>query len=257
METRPADTSRTAAVRALALHDALDAVRNPTALAMFAACVLLALVFATIANGDLFGRTGTHAFLMTVAVALPPAFVGSVITLYGMAEERERGVHLTLAEAGARAGQIAGGKLAAAFVWTIVAAAVLCAVLGFSALDALTVVAVTAPASVPMLLASLSLGMLADNQTLTSIMSVPITVIAVAPILGFLSNGMRLVTCALPMGPAAELLRFASGADPLYAPAVAFALLAAWIAAGIAFAAWARKRFSRSIAIKRDRLHTR
>ena len=253
MESKPTDIPRAAVVHALALHDALDAVRNPTALAMFAACVFLALGFSTIVSGDLFGRAETHAFLMTVAIVLPPAFVGSAISLYAMAEERERGVHLTLAEAGASAGQIAGGKLAAAFLWTIVTAAVLCAMLGFSAPDTLMVVAIAAPASMPVLLASLSLGMLADNQTLTSIMSVPITVVAVAPILGFLSDGIRVITCALPMGPAAELLRFASGADPIYAPAVAFALLAAWIIAGIAFAAWARKHFSRSIAVARDR----
>lgn len=253
MESKPADIPRAAAVRALALHDVIDAVRNLTALAMFAACAFLVLVFATVVNGDLFGQTETHAFLMTVAVVLPPAFVGSAIALYAMAEERERGVHLTLAEAGASAGQIAVGKLAAAFLWTIVTAAVLCVVVGFSARDALAVVAITVPASLPVLLASLSLGMLADNQTLTSIMSVPITVVAVAPILGFLSDGIRVITCALPMGPAAELLRFASGAEPLYAPAVAFALLAAWIAAGVAFAAWARTRFARSIAAARDR----
>lgn len=254
MEPAPtANISRATALRALALHDALDAARNPTVLAMLVACVFLALVFATVVSGDLFGRAETHAFLMTVVVAITPAFAGSAIALYAMVEERERGVPLTLVGAGVSTAQIAVGKLVAAFVWTLLAEVVLCAVLGFSTHDAVAVLALSVPASLPTLLASLGLGLLAGDQTLTSVMSVPVTVLAVAPILGFMSSDVRLFTCMLPVGPAAEVLRACAGADPLYAIPVAAALMAVWICAGAAFAFWAHRRYAGDIALALDR----
>ena len=235
-------------IAAVAAHDALDGARNPVMLAMLATCALLAFVFSSVVGTDWLGGARSEAFLMTVAIAIAPAYTGSVGLLYATSEEFERGVPATLAQAGVTTAQAAAGKLAASLAWTLVAVLVACLVLGYPAGKTAALLALSVPASLPVLLMSLGFGLLADDQTKSSVFAVPIVACSVAPLLGTMSEALRPVACALPTGFAAEASCMMAGAPALLPPAAAAALCAAWIAAGAAFAAWAHRRYARRVA---------
>ena len=221
-------------IAAVAAHDALDGARNPVMLAMLATCALLAFVFSSVVGTDWLGDAKSEAFLMTVAIAIAPAYTGSVGLLYVMSEEFERGVPATLAQAGVTTAQAAAGKLAASLAWTLVAVLIACLVLGCPAGKTAALLALSVPASLPVLLMSLGFGLLADDPMKSSVFAVPIVACAVA--------------CALPTGFAAEASCMMAGAPTLLPPAAAAVLCAAWIAAGAAFAVWAHRRYAGRVA---------
>ena len=77
-------------IAAVAAHDALDGARNPVMLAMLATCALLAFVFSSVVGTDWLGDARAEAFLMTVAIAIAPAYTGSVGLLYVMSPPLRR-----------------------------------------------------------------------------------------------------------------------------------------------------------------------
>lgn len=236
-------------IAAIAAHDALAAARNPTMLVMLAACIFLTLVFSSIASSGAADQfMESQAYLMTTVIAIAPAFTGSIVSLYAMAEEIERGVPVTLTQAGVTTGQIAAGKLIASFAWTLVTAVLACAVLGYSAGQMALTIALAIPSSLPVLLVSLGCGLLAYDQMKSSIYSVPIVVIAIIPLLGLISTSLRAVARFLPMGFAAEAACLATSSPAMLSPAAIVALGLAWIAACAAFALWAGKRYRTRIA---------
>lgn len=239
---------------AVAAHDALGNARNPVMLVMLATCALLAFVFSSVVGTDWLGGARSEAFLMTVAIAIAPAYTGSVGLLYATSEEFEKGVPATLAQAGVTTAQAAVGKLVSSLAWTLVAVLITCLVLGYPAGKTAALLALSVPASLPVLLMSLGFGLLADDQTKSSVFAVPIVACAVAPLLGAMSEALRPVACALPTGFAAESSCLMAGAPALLSPAAAAALCAAWIAAGAAFAAWAHRRYAKRVATMVDRM---
>lgn len=240
-------------IAAVAMHDALDSARNPVMLTMLATCALLAFVFSSIVGTDWLGGAGSEAFLTTVAIAIAPAYTGSVSLLYAMSEEAERGVPVTLAQAGVTTAQVALGKLLSSLAWTLIAVALSCLVVGFSAAKIAAVLALAIPASLPILLMSLAFGLLADDQMKSSVFAVPLVACAVLPLLGIMADGMRAVACALPTGFAAEMSFLMAGLPMMMPPAAAAALCAVWIAATAAFAAWAGRRHAARVAAQMER----
>lgn len=241
-------------IAAVAAHDALGNARNPVMLVMLATCALLAFVFSSVVGTDWLGGARSEAFLMTVAIAIAPAYTGSVGLLYATSEEFEKGVPATLAQAGVTTAQAAVGKLASSLAWTLVAVLVACLVLGYPAGKTAALLALSVPASLPVLLMSLGFGLLADDQTKSSVFAVPIVACAVAPLLGAMSEALRPIACALPTGFAAESSCLMAGAPTLLSPAAAIALCAAWVTAGVAFAAWAHRRYAKRVATMVDRM---
>ncbi len=235
-------------IAAVATHDALDGARNPVMLAMLATCALLAFVFSSVVGTEWLGDAKSEAFLMTVALAIAPAYTGSVSLLYVMSEEFEKGVPATLSQAGVTTAQAAAGKLAASLAWTLVAVLITCLVLGYPAGKTAALLALSVPASLPILLMSLGFGLLADDQMKSSVFAVPIVACAVAPLLGAMSETLYPISCALPTGFAAEASCLMAGAPTLVPPAVIGVLCAAWVAAGFAFAAWAHRRYAKQVA---------
>lgn len=241
-------------IGAVALHDALDAARNPVMLMMLATCALLALVFSSIIGVDWLGGAGSEAFLTMVAVAIAPAYTGSVGLLYVMSEEAERGVPVTLAQAGVTTAQAAIGKFLASLAWTLIAVALACLAVGFPPTKTAVVLALAIPASLPILFMSLAFGLLADDQMKSSVFAVPIVACAVLPLLGIMAEGLRTIVCFLPTGFAAEMSWMLAGLPTVLPPAATIALCAAWIAATAAFAAWAHRRYAARIAALVERI---
>lgn len=235
----------------LAAHDIRVAARTPVMLVMLAACVLLMLVFSSIAGGP---DLTSDAFLMTTVIAVSPAFTGSICSLYTMSEEIERGVTATLVQSGMTTRQIAAGKFLCSYVWTLITVVLCGLTLGFSLEQLSVTLALSIPASLPILLVSLGCGLLASDQMKSSIYSLPIVVLAIVPLLGLISNSLRHVACFLPMGFAAEAACLVTGAPATLSPAVIAVLCLLWIAVSAAFVVWAHRRYKERIirAIERQ-----
>ncbi len=241
-------------IAALAARDLIDAMRNRTVLMSFAACTALAFVFRSIADGGArFAPGEAPAFLMTFVLACVPAFVGCVITLYVMAEEHERGMYLTLAEAGVALSSVAVAKVLASLACTLGGEALMCAVLGFSAAETGAFLVLSTVAVLPILLAGAALGLVASEQMASSVFSVPLVLVSVLPILTFVSRGIRGVAWVLPMGSAAELVRVAWGMAPIAPVPVLGALMVVWVVAGAALVAAARRRAQRNLDAELNR----
>lgn len=241
-------------IGAVALHDALDAARNPVMLTMLATCALLAFAFSSIIGVDWLGGAGSEAFLTTVAVAIAPAYTGSVSLLYVMSEETERGVPVTLAQAGVTTAQAAIGKLLSSLAWTLIAVALTCLVVGFSATKTAMVLAFAIPASPPILFLSLAFGLLADDQMRSSVFAVPIVICAVTPLLGIMAEELRAIACILPTGFAAEMSFMMAGLPTTVPPAAAAVLCIVWIVATAVFTAWANRRHAARVAAQVERI---
>lgn len=235
-------------IAAVARHDALDAARNPVMLVMLAVCGLLAFVFSSLIGTNWADGAESETLLSTIALAIAPAYTGSVGLLYVTSEEFERGVPITLAQAGVTCAETAWGKLAATFAWTLAAVFISCVALGFPVGKTAVILALAIPSSLPILLLSLAFGLLADDQMSSSVFAVPIVACAVMPLLGVMASGLRPFACALPTGFAAEAARLLAGSPSLVPVEGITALCVGWIAVCALFAAWALRRYTARVA---------
>lgn len=241
-------------IAALMRRDLMDAVRNRTVLVMVAASAALGWVFRTITvQGVRFEPGEAPAFLMTFVIGCAPAFVGCVMTLYVMAEERERGMYLTLAEAGVSLAEVAVAKLLSALVATLAVEGLLCLLLGLPMGLGAQALLLSVPAMLPVLLAGLAFGLLATEQMASSVFAVPITLMATMPLIAFLSAGLRQVWWLMPGGQAAELARALCGMESAASPALLVGLMVAWAAACGAFSFLAHRCAAARLKAEFDR----
>lgn len=242
-------------VRALVARDLVDAARNPTVLMSCAAGVILSVFIGLIAAGSSRLSPGeADAFALVASCSIAPAFAGCVTELYVMAEERERGVYLTLREAGVTAGEIAVSKWLAATVTTLIVQAVACLLQGFAPTATACLLAFSLVVVQPLLLAGLACGLSAREQMASSLLAVPLTAAAVAPVLSYISSAVRNITWFLLLGPAAELLSGACGLPAAAPVPVLVALVAGWIIAAAVLAVRRCQRFARELDAERERL---
>ena len=249
------ETAAVRNIRALVARDLRDALRNPTTLMSCGMGVLLTVFIARVAAGaSRLAEGADEAFAFVAALCIAPAFAGCVVELYVMAEERERGVYLTLAEVGVTAGQLAAAKWLAATVVTLGTQALACLLLGFAPAGFAMLIAFSAVGIQPLLLAGLACGLTAREQMSSSLLAVPLTLVAVAPILAFMSDTVRALTWPLVLGPAAEVLCMTWGMVPAAPVPALVVLMALWTIAAAVAAWWTCRRFARELAAERDRL---
>lgn len=239
---------------ALVARDLADAVRNPMVLmACVAGALLSSFIGAIVGTSSRLGAGEADSFAMAAVLGIVPAFAGCVVELYVMAEERERGVYLTLVEAGVPAGQIAVAKWLSAIVVTLLTEVVACLLLGLEPGVMAGLLVLSLVTLQPVLLAGLACGLCARDQMSSNLLAVPLTAVSVAPMLSFMSGTIRGATWFWPQGPAAEMVRLANGLDPAVSLQMLVVLAALWIVAGVALALWASRRFSCGLAAERDR----
>lgn len=240
---------------ALVARDLADAARNPTVLMSCAAGALLSsFIGAIVGTSSRLGAGEADSFAMVAVLGIVPAFAGCVVELYVMAEERERGVYLTLVEAGVSAGQIAAAKWLSAIVVTLLTEVTACLLLGLEPGVMTGLLVLSLVTSQPVLLAGLACGLCARDQMSSNLLAVPLTVVSVVPMLSFMSGAIRGATWFWPQGQAAEMVRLANGLDTAVSLPVIVVLVAFWIVSAAALAVWACRRFSRGLAAERDRL---
>lgn len=242
-------------IRALVARDLADVVRNHTVLMSCAAGVVLTVLIGSIvAQSSRFASHEVAAFSAVATLVIAPAFAGCVVELYVMAEERERGVYLTLAEAGVGAAEIAVSKWLAATIATLVVQVIACWIGGFAPVEVTRLLAFSCVAVQPLLLAGLACGLAAREQMSSSLLAVPLTLAAVLPLLAFMSDTVRALTWTLVLGPAAELLRMVWGMVPAAPVPALAALMLFWMITTAAVAWWMCRRFTCELAAERDRL---
>ena len=171
-----------------------------------------------------------------------------------MAEERERGAYVTLAEAGVAPGEIAVSKWASGTIATLVTQTLACLLLGFAPARLAALLALSAVGVQPLLLMGLAAGLSAREQMASSLLAVPLTVVALTPVLSFVSDTVRAIMWFCPLGPVAEVVRAACGVGTAAPAPVLVGLAIAWTAAAAALAARECRQFARELASERDRL---
>ena len=170
-------TSALRNIRALVARDLLDAVRNPTTLMSCAAGALIAAFFGrVVAGAPRLSAAEGDAFALVAALCIAPAFAGCVVELYVMAEERERGAYVTLAEAGVAPGEIAVSKWASGTIATLATQAVSCLLLGLPPATAAALLALSAAGAQPLLLAGLAAGGLRLSEFIARLIELDVTI---------------------------------------------------------------------------------
>lgn len=218
-----------------------------------AGALLTAFIGGVVAGSPRLAPGEDDAFALVAVLCIAPAFAGCVMELYVMAEERERGGYLTLIEAGVAPGEIAVARWLAATVATLVTQAVACLLVGFEPAVTAALLALSAIGSQPLLLAGLACGLSAREQMASSLLAVPLTVIALAPVLAFMSDTVRAGTWFWPSSPWVEIARALCGMDTAVPISATVVAAAAWIVAAAALAVRACRRFARELAAERDR----
>lgn len=137
---------------------------------------------------------------------------------------------------------------------TLAAQAATGLLLGFAPARMGALLALSAAGAQPLLLAGLACGLSAREQMSSSLLAVPLTAVAVAPILAFMSGTVRQFTWFLPLGPAVEMVRAASGLEAIAPTPVLAAIIVAWVAVAAAVAVRASRRFARDLDAERNRL---
>ena len=228
---------------ALLGKDARDMVRNPTMLV----CCLLPLAFIVLfdktmgANVDANGEAAQSAFdamMLSYALLFTSTMVSSMATTTAIAEEREKSTLRTLMLANVGAGQIllSRGMVALAVIAVVDAACYLA--LGQPAEGLAAFLAIGMAGSVPIVLVSLLMGLAARDQMSAGLLSMPILLVGIAPMLSPYLDRFSEIAVYLPTGGMNELgALLAKGAllTPDALPPV-LGMLAWIVAAGAAFA---------------------
>ena len=236
---------------ALLGKDARDMVRNPTMLV----CCLLPLAFIVLfdktmgANVDANGEAAQSAFdamMLSYALLFTSTMVSSMATTTAIAEEREKSTLRTLMLANVGAGQIllSRGMVALAVIAVVDAACYLA--LGQPAEGLAAFLAIGVAGSVPIVLVSLLMGLAARDQMSAGLLSMPILLVGIAPMLSPYLDRFSEIAVYLPTGGLNELgALLAKGAllTPDALPPVLGML--AWIAAAAAAFALVYRRLSR------------
>ena len=224
---------------ALLGKDMKDLVKNPTVLL---GCLLpvgfIALYSQTM--GDASGEAADaarHQFL-TMALFMTVGMTGCMTALYTIAEEKEKHTLRTLMLANVSAEQM----LASRGLVTLLAIALVDAacylVIGQPLAGLPAFLAIGVAGSVPIVLLSLLLGLVARDQMSAGVLSMPILVAGIAPMFAQMVDGLSDIAPYLPTGGMNELGMLLAQGELFSSDAIApVATTLAWVAvAAVAFA---------------------
>lgn len=237
---------------ALIAKDTVDLAKNPTMMLCVAMPVALSAFYRFFMGdmgigGPLRSSVGADVepvvatllqyIVLNIALCMCVGMGGSMALIYGLAEEKEKHTLRTLMLANVTAEQIMLAKGIVALGLTVVAE-VLCFIVSGAPLSLFGWFMLCGiVGAVPIILLSLVVGLACRDQMTAGMYSVPILLIALAPMFGNFSEGIRSVVRFAPTGGVDELLRMAVSGS--FAPSelvVPLLVTAAWVVvAAIAF----------------------
>lgn len=229
---------------ALLAKDAADLAKNPT----MALCIVMPIGFALFyrfffadMDAGLFGQGGVEGTAVASAVTYVVLSIGlcmsigmgaSMSLVYGIAEEKEKHTLRTLMLASVSADQIVLSKGLLALAITAVTELICFLVSGAPLSLCLPYMAFGVLGAIAIILLSLVAGLAACDQMTAGLYSIPILLLALAPIFGSYSKGIHDVVQFAPTGGMDSLLRLAVNGTLSASDAIMpLAVTAAWIAA--------------------------
>lgn len=224
-------------IAALCGKDLRDLARNPT---MLVSC-LMPVAFMVLYR-YLFSRNGEdvadldriapalNGFMMSTAVLLSIAMVGSMVLLYGLAEEKEKHTLRTLMLANVGAGQIMAAKLIITLAITALAELLSFLVIGAPAAMLPAYLAIGVVGALPILLVAALLGLASRDQMTSGLYAVPLLLVAIAPMFAMIDETFERIVVFLPTGGLDRLFKLLAEGTLFGTDAVLpVAVTAAWI----------------------------
>ena len=224
---------------ALLGKDMKDLVKNPTVLL---GCLLpvgfIALYSQTM--GDASGEAADaarHQFL-TMALFMTVGMTGCMTALYTIAEEKEKHTLRTLMLANVSAEQMLASRGLVTLLTIGVVDAACYLVIGQPPAGLPAFLAIGMAGSVPIVLLSLLLGLVARDQMSAGVLSMPILIAGIAPMFAQMVDGLSDIAPYLPTGGMNELGLLLARGELLSPDAIVpVATTLAWVAvAAVAFA---------------------
>ena len=237
-------------ISALLAKDALDLFKNPTILI----CVLLPVVLVLLYTRLMGGSVGDDPelasmlapFYLSCALCFSAAMAGSMSIVYAMAEEREKHTLRTLMLANVSAGQIMASRAVLAVAVIVVVDAACFFVIGGEKGSLAAYLAIGVLGSLPLVVLSLLVGLASRDQMTAGVASMPILLVAIAPVFSMYSEDVANVVQWLPTGGMDALVRLSVAGDLLTGEAVQPLLITlGWLAVSIAAFALLFRRLAR------------
>lgn len=224
-------------IAALCGKDLRDLARNPT---MLVSC-LMPVAFMVLYR-YMFSRNGEgvadldriapalNGFMMSTAALLSIAMVGSMVLLYGLAEEKEKHTLRTLMLANVGAGQIMAAKLIITLAITALAELLSFLVIGAPAAMLPAYLAIGVVGALPILLVAALLGLASRDQMTSGLYAVPLLLVAIAPMFAMIDETFERIVVFLPTGGLDRLFKLLAEGTLFGTDAVLpVAVTAAWI----------------------------
>lgn len=215
--------------------DVKDLVKNPTMLLSIIMPVGFTFLYRmffgedALSGGDAEVGAALRYVLLSLGMGMSVGMGASMVLIYGIAEEKEKHTLRTLMLANVSAEQIIAAKGLVALALTVLAELACFGVAGAPWSLCAPYLACGIAAAVPMILLSLVAGLASRDQMTAGLYSVPILLLALAPMFGY-DESIRSVVRFGPTGGADELLRLMlNGNLSLASAAVPLAVIAGWV----------------------------
>lgn len=197
------NTGSIRATLVLAKRYAADIVFNP---ALLVSCLVPLTIIAMLwffMSGNLENPEDARFFaaaLFGYAILFEVVMVTTMVVVYAMAEEREKHQLRTLLLAGVRLDQIVVAHGIAAIAITVVGAVISSLVAGMPALSVVLVALVSVAGALPLILASLAVGLVTHNQMSAMTLDTPFVILGLLPMFTLVNESMVTLTPYLPSG---------------------------------------------------------
>ena len=235
---------------ALLSKDLRDLVKNPSTLV----CCLMPVAFIAFftymmgdeVNGNPEAQKQFQTFMLAFSFCMSAGMASMMTATSAIAEEREKHTLRTLMLANVSPGQIILSRGIVSVV-AIVIVDLLCYLVVGGPLDSLAAaMAIGTAGSIPLVLVGLLMGLVARDQMTAGVYSVPVLIVALAPVFGMYSEGLGNVVSFLPTGGMFDLLVLLLNGGLLSFEALApIAVTFAWIVVAAVVFALLFKRLAR------------
>lgn len=235
--------------RALIGKDLKDIVKNPTMLV----CCLMPIGFVLLYQQGFAGKaegaeaqTAIVSMLLSMALLFTATMVASMATLTAIAEEKEKNTLRTLMLANVGSEQILVSRGLVTLLAIAIVEAVCYFIIGSPLSDLAAYLVIGVLGAVPIVLISLLLGLASRDQMSAGLLSVPIMLIGIGPMLGTMIDGFSDYIVYLPTGGMYELGDLLAQGQLLTSEAVLPAVATlVWIAVATAAFVLVYKRLAR------------
>lgn len=231
-------------VSALLTKDFADAFKNPTMLLGIALPICLVLLYTSLLGTDDPEITAfLTPFYLSCGLCLSAGATGSMIVVYGIAEEREKNTLRTLMLANVSAGQILASRAVLALALALAVDAVCFFLVGGEKGGLAAYLGVGLLGSLPLVVLGLLVGLASRDQMTAGMSSLPLLLVAMAPIFSMYSENVANVVKWLPTGGMDTLVRLSVEGNLFTSDALQPLLITlAWIAvSAVAFVALFRR----------------